>query len=139
MTPTEIASSVGVTLQKGNADGNEKPQGSKVEACATYFERVCGFTGPISLVRAHPRTGRTHQIRATLCSLGYPLVGDKLYGPDETCFLRMAAGCMTEEDLTRLLLPNQALHCSRLLFKNRAGHAISAASQPRWDAFTSKL
>ena len=38
--------------------------------------------GPrISLVEAHPFTGRTHQIRVHLNESGYPIVGDDLYGP----------------------------------------------------------
>jgi 23S rRNA-/tRNA-specific pseudouridylate synthase len=40
----------------------------------------------ISLVRYFPETGRLHQIRAHLLSAGFPIVGDKLYGRDETFF-----------------------------------------------------
>lgn len=34
----------------------------------------------ISLVKIHPKTGYTHQIRAHLSASGLPLIGDKLYG-----------------------------------------------------------
>ena len=33
-----------------------------------------------SLVEAMPKTGRTHQIRIHLASIGHPIVGDALYG-----------------------------------------------------------
>ena len=34
-----------------------------------------------SLVRAYPKTGRTHQIRVHLKALGAPILGDPFYGP----------------------------------------------------------
>lgn len=37
-----------------------------------------------ALIEAHPKTGRTHQVRVHLSALGFPLLGDVLYGALET-------------------------------------------------------
>ena len=67
-----------------------------------------------SLVRAIPRTGRTHQIRVHLSSVGHPIVGDKIYGPDERLYLRFIETGWTVELEQRLLLPRHALHSAKL-------------------------
>lgn len=78
--------------------------------------RFLGERDGIVLLEACPRTGRVHQIRATLKALGYPVVGDKLYGPDETLYARMCDDALMEDDRRRLRVPRQALHAFRLAF-----------------------
>ncbi len=63
-------------------------------------------------------TGRQHQIRVHLMSLGTPIVGDKLYGPDESAFARSADGELTLDDLEMLELPRHALHASRMSLRH---------------------
>lgn len=48
------------------------------EACTTY-ELVENLT-PLSLVQLFPKTGRTHQLRVHLKSIGHPIFGDSAYG-----------------------------------------------------------
>ncbi len=94
--------------------GASKPAGdSGGEFCRTLFRREGGSSGR-SLVSARPLTGRRHQIRATLLGLGYPVVGDKLYGGDDGVFLRFIEDRMSPGDRRRLILPRQALHAAEL-------------------------
>jgi 23S rRNA pseudouridine1911/1915/1917 synthase len=69
-----------------------------------------------SLVQARPETGRLHQIRVHLTHAGFPVVGDKLYGPDSALYLSFIEHGWTAEHEKKLLLPRHALHASRLSF-----------------------
>ena len=80
--------------------------------------RTKDYGTDISLVKVVLKTGRQHQIRATLCSLGYPVVGDKLYGIDDTIYLRFIERKLESSDIERLVINHQALHALKLQFKH---------------------
>lgn len=63
-----------------------------------------------TLLEAHPLTGRTHQIRVHLASVGHPLCGDTLYGGGT------------------LRIGRQALHCRSLTFSLPAGERITVTA-----------
>lgn len=103
-------------VSKKRSFSYEKPD-LPAETASTIFRCLKKQNG-ISLLEAKLNTGRMHQIRATLCSLGFPVVGDKLYGIDETMFIRFIEHRLTEEDMLKLRINRQALHAWKLSFDN---------------------
>ncbi len=71
--------------------------------CDTSFQLI-KEQSHISKLLAIPITGKNHQIRATLFSLGFPVYGDKIYGKDESIFLKFIKGDESIE------FQRQALH-----------------------------
>ena len=51
---------------------------SNARAIVTAYETL--QAGPVSRLKVHLITGRTHQIRAHMAALGHPLLGDDVYG-----------------------------------------------------------
>lgn len=70
------------------------------------------------LLRAMPRTGRTNQIRIHAAYSDLPLVGDKLYHPDEQVFLDYFADGNSESVQARAGFPRHCLHAASLTFKH---------------------
>jgi 23S rRNA pseudouridine1911/1915/1917 synthase len=94
-------------------------KGSRGKRAVTHWRRVTVLS-QAALVECRLETGRTHQVRVHMASIGHPLVGDPVYG---------RSGKAHGKLLNELQFHRQALHAAELGFIHPVTkHRLSFAS-----------
>lgn len=106
-----------------------KPCGTEFRVLKRFPAR--GRVPEFAMVECFPHTGRMHQIRVHAAHLGFPLLGDKIYGGDEELYLNFIAHGWTPDLEERLILPRHALHASRMEFPHRGRTVVVEAPLPQ--------
>lgn len=115
--PKDDEGTIHAAIGRSSADRKKMavvPQAKGRDAITHYtvLERFQGF----SLIECRLETGRTHQIRVHMSSIGHPLLGDTVYGGGKTLFEKKHAS----------YIEGQALHAKQLVFNHpRTGEIIT--------------
>jgi 23S rRNA pseudouridine1911/1915/1917 synthase len=101
--PTEDKGRIDVTIGRDVIDGKKvSTKTSKPQTAITEFKVIQQFGNVASHVELTPHTGRQHQLRVHVASLGCPILGDKTYSGQKVCR-------MGEIDIPRMLLHARTL------------------------------
>jgi 23S rRNA pseudouridine1911/1915/1917 synthase len=115
----------------------EDDEDEDAKDAVSYYEVIERFRG-YTFVRVQPRTGRTHQIRVHLASVGCPVLADKTYsGRDRMKLSDLVPNLDAAADVP--LLTRQALHAHRLRFKHPRTGKVFEAEAPLPDEFRRTL
>lgn len=98
--PKETEGTISRPIGRSRSDTGKMTVGGRAARSAVTQYRVIERFQRVSLVGCRLETGRTHQIRVHMRSIGHPIVGDPLYGKKKEGFA----------------LPYQLLHAWRLGF-----------------------
>ena len=88
------------------------------KTAVTHYQTISSYKGIVSLIKCNLETGRTHQIRVHMSSIGCNLVGDKVY---EKAGKTQIKGCDFEIKSFINNFPRQALHAASLGFEHPRG------------------
>ena len=96
-----------------------RTNGRRQDAQTKFSPLHCG--GGYTLAQVEPLTGRKHQIRVHAQYIGHSIIGDKLYGPDESLFLEFIESGWTDHLAHSLPLNRHALHAYHMEFELESG------------------
>ena len=113
--PTEVSNHLAKDLESEVYIKQAVRKSRTSKRAETVFEPLLVRNGN-SLVRVIPKTGRKHQIRIHAQYLGFPMVGDKIYGPDDRLYLEFIEKGYTTAMHEILGFHRQALHAHRVHF-----------------------
>ncbi len=78
--PSQTSGTIDLPLRRQNAKSGWRMAHDRAGQPAVTNWRLRGEAGDMSWLELHPRTGRTHQVRAHCALLGCPVIGDPRYG-----------------------------------------------------------
>jgi len=121
------------------------PEGEHGKEAITHYKVLERF-GYVTLVELQLETGRTHQIRVHMQSIGHPLFGDSTYGGDRIVKGTIFSKYKQFVENTMALIPRQSLHAKELgivhpvsgeslLFNSELPADMQAAIE-RWRTYT---
>jgi tRNA pseudouridine32 synthase / 23S rRNA pseudouridine746 synthase len=109
---------------------NKEPKPSLTTLTVKSWEYLNGSDGhrvPVTRVELTPHTGRTHQLRVHAAAIGFPMVGDDIYGylGEGHCGIEIVSYLNSEQlhQRIRSLGLNLCLHAQKLSFS----HPVSGA------------
>jgi 23S rRNA pseudouridine1911/1915/1917 synthase len=115
-TPTEDKGTIDIAIGRDVIDGKKvSTKTTKPQTAITEFKVLQKFGDVASHVELTPHTGRQHQLRVHVATLGCPILGDQTYGGQQVC------------RIGEIDIPRMSLHARSLGFQ----HPISE----KWEEF----
>ncbi len=115
-TPTEAEGKIDAPISESQTHPGVMKVNSKHGKPSVTNYRVVEMFDGYALVEARPESGRMHQIRVHLASIGLPVMCDKVYGDGKPFFLSQVKSRYFSEGDEKPLLSRTALHAESISF-----------------------